>query len=115
MLLDLDHFKLVNDASGHSAGDIPLKEVANRLNSCVRETDTVARLGGDEFVIIPLNLPQPDDVDQIAEKILSALSRPGEVAGRDIFVTASIMSPCTHAMGTTARYCCATPTWPCMV
>ncbi len=90
MLLDLDHFKLVNDASGHSAGDILLKEVAHRLKSCVRETDTVARLGGDEFVIILPNLPQPDDVDQIAEKILSALSRPVEVAGRDIFVTASI-------------------------
>jgi diguanylate cyclase (GGDEF)-like protein len=90
MLLDLDHFKLVNDASGHRAGDALLKEVAHRLKSCVRETDTVARLGGDEFVIILTDLPQPDDVDQIAEKILSTLSRPIEVAGRDIFVTASI-------------------------
>lgn len=90
MLLDLDHFKLINDASGHSAGDALLKEVANRLMACVRETDTVARLGGDEFVIILTDLPQPDDVDQIAEKILSTLSRPAEVAGRDIFVTASI-------------------------
>ncbi len=90
MLLDLDHFKLVNDASGHRAGDALLKEVAHRLKSCVRETDTVARLGGDEFVIILTDLPQPDDVDQIAEKILSTLSRPIEVAGRDIFITASI-------------------------
>jgi len=90
MLLDLDHFKLVNDASGHRAGDALLKEVAHRLKSCVRETDTVARLGGDEFVIILTDLPQADDVDQIAEKILSTLSRPIEVAGRDIFVTASI-------------------------
>ncbi len=90
MLLDLDHFKLINDASGHGAGDALLKEVAQRLTACVRETDTVARLGGDEFVIILTDLPQPDDVDRIAEKILSALSRPTEVAGRDIFVTASI-------------------------
>ncbi|MES2949472.1 MAG: EAL domain-containing protein [Pseudomonadota bacterium] len=90
MLLDLDHFKLINDASGHSAGDALLKEVAHRLTACVRETDTVARLGGDEFVIILTDLPQPDDVDQIAEKILSTLSRPTEVAGRDVFVTASI-------------------------
>ena len=90
MLLDLDHFKLINDASGHSAGDALLKEVAQRLIACVRETDTVARLGGDEFVIILTDLPQPDDVDRIAEEILTALSRPVEVAGRDIFVTASI-------------------------
>ncbi|MBI2749986.1 MAG: EAL domain-containing protein [Burkholderiales bacterium] len=90
MLLDLDHFKLVNDASGHRAGDALLKEVAHRLRACVRETDTVARLGGDEFVIILTDLPQADDVDQIAEKILSTLSRPIEVAGRDVFVTASI-------------------------
>jgi diguanylate cyclase (GGDEF)-like protein/PAS domain S-box-containing protein len=90
MLLDLDHFKLINDASGHSAGDALLKEVANRLMACVRETDTVARLGGDEFVIILTDLPQPGDVDQIAEKILSTLSRPTEIAGREVFVTASI-------------------------
>ncbi len=90
MLLDLDHFKLINDASGHSAGDTLLKEVAQRLTACVRETDTVARLGGDEFVIILTDLPQPGDVDQIAEKILSTLSRPTEIAGREVFVTASI-------------------------
>jgi diguanylate cyclase (GGDEF)-like protein/PAS domain S-box-containing protein len=90
MLLDLDHFKLINDASGHSAGDALLKEVANRLTACVRETDTVARLGGDEFVILLTDVPQPGDVDRIAEKILSALSRPTEVDGRDVFVTASI-------------------------
>jgi len=90
MLLDLDHFKLINDASGHSAGDALLKEVARRLTACVRETDTVARLGGDEFVIILTDLPQPGDIDRIAEKILSTLSRPTEVVGRDVFVTASI-------------------------
>lgn len=90
MLLDLDHFKLINDASGHNAGDTLLKEVANRLMACVRETDTVARLGGDEFVIILTDLPQPGDVDRIAEKILATLSTPVEIDGRDIFVTASI-------------------------
>jgi diguanylate cyclase (GGDEF)-like protein/PAS domain S-box-containing protein len=90
MLLDLDHFKLINDGSGHLAGDALLKEVAKRLSNCVRETDTVARLGGDEFVIVLTDLPQAGDVDQVAEKIQSALARPVELVGRDVFVTASI-------------------------
>jgi diguanylate cyclase (GGDEF)-like protein/PAS domain S-box-containing protein len=90
MLLDLDHFKLINDGSGHSAGDTVLKEVAHRLARCVRETDTVARLGGDEFVIVLTDLPETDDVDVIAEKVLSALSKPFEVDGHEMFVTASI-------------------------
>lgn len=90
MLLDLDHFKLVNDGSGHLVGDALLKEVAKRLTACVRETDTVARLGGDEFVIVLTDLPNPDDVGQIAEKIQSALARPVELVGREVFVTASI-------------------------
>ncbi|MBK9348335.1 MAG: EAL domain-containing protein [Burkholderiales bacterium] len=90
MLLDLDHFKLINDGSGHLAGDALLKEVAKRLTHCVRETDTVARLGGDEFVIVLTDLPQAGDVDQVAEKIQSALARPVELVGRDVFVTASI-------------------------
>jgi diguanylate cyclase (GGDEF)-like protein/PAS domain S-box-containing protein len=90
MLLDLDHFKRINDASGHTAGDALLKEVASRLRGCVRETDTVARLGGDEFVIILTDLPLPDDVDHIASKLLGVLSRPMEIVGRDVQVTASI-------------------------
>ncbi len=90
LLLDLDHFKLINDGSGHSAGDIVLKEVAHRLSQCVRETDTVARLGGDEFVIVLTDLPQPEDADTIAEKVLTILSRPFEVEGHDMLVTASI-------------------------
>ncbi len=90
MLLDLDHFKLINDASGHGAGDEMLKQVATRLNHCVRETDTVARLGGDEFVIVLTDLPETGDVDVVAEKILGALARPFEINGHDVFVTASI-------------------------
>ncbi|MEB0139274.1 MULTISPECIES: EAL domain-containing protein [unclassified Undibacterium] len=90
LLLDLDHFKLINDASGHGAGDEMLKQVAQRLNQCVRDTDTVARLGGDEFVIVLTDLPEGSDVDLLAEKILHSLSRPIAINGSDVFVTASI-------------------------
>ncbi len=90
MLLDLDHFKLINDASGHGAGDEMLKQVAQRLNQCVRDTDTVARLGGDEFVIVLTDLQESGDVDLIAEKILMSLSRPILINGHDVVVTASI-------------------------
>lgn len=90
LLLDLDHFKLINDASGHGAGDEMLKQVAQRLNSCIRDTDTVARLGGDEFVIVLTDLPETGDVDLIAEKVLGSLSRPFDICGHDVFVTASV-------------------------
>jgi diguanylate cyclase (GGDEF)-like protein/PAS domain S-box-containing protein len=90
MLLDLDHFKLVNDASGHGAGDQMLKQVAQRLSSCIRDTDTVARLGGDEFVIVLTDLPETGDVDLIAEKVLGSLARPFDIDGQDVFVTASV-------------------------
>jgi diguanylate cyclase (GGDEF)-like protein/PAS domain S-box-containing protein len=90
MLLDLDHFKLVNDASGHGAGDQMLKQVAQRLSTCIRDTDTVARLGGDEFVIVLTDLPETGDVDLIAEKVLGSLARPFDIAGHDVFVTASV-------------------------
>ncbi|MFZ6847841.1 sensor domain-containing protein [Undibacterium sp. RuRC25W] len=90
MLLDLDHFKLINDASGHGAGDEMLKQVAQRLTQCVRDTDTVARLGGDEFVIVLTDLQTTEDIDAIAAKILESLSRPIIINGHELFVTASI-------------------------
>ncbi|HAF44105.1 MAG TPA: hypothetical protein DCK83_03970 [Gallionellaceae bacterium] len=81
MFIDLDHFKVLNDTKGHEYGDKLLVEVAKRLNTCVRETDTVARFGGDEFIILleGLSLDQNDAVEQagrIAEKMRDALSRP---------------------------------------
>lgn len=90
LLLDLDHFKLINDGSGHGTGDIVLKEVARRLALCVRDTDTVARLGGDEFVIVLTDLANADEANLIAEKVLATLSLPFQVEAHNMFVTASI-------------------------
>ncbi|MGN7613746.1 diguanylate cyclase domain-containing protein [Magnetococcales bacterium HHB-1] len=76
MFIDLDRFKWVNDTLGHEAGDLLLIEVANRLQSCVRKTDTVARLGGDEFTIIFPHIQPTSFSEQIAKKILRQLTQP---------------------------------------
>lgn len=90
LLLDLDHFKHVNDAYGHTAGDTLLKEISARLRGCVREIDTVARLGGDEFVIVLTDLTQAEDAEHIAGKIRDTLAAPIRIEGREMFVGASI-------------------------
>lgn len=81
MFLDLDNFKPINDQHGHDVGDLLLIEVARRLQSCVRQTDTVARFGGDEFVVMLHGL-MPDraestvQAESVAQKIAAALSAP---------------------------------------
>ena len=91
MFIDLDEFKPINDSLGHHVGDLLLKEVARRLLDCLRrESDTVGRLGGDEFVVILPDMEALDDATRVAEKILEALARPCELAGRSVCVSASI-------------------------
>ena len=90
MMLDLDHFKNVNDSLGHKLGDHLLSEVAKRLQDCVRNHDTVARLGGDEFAVLLPDVRKADDVAIVADKILRYLAYPFFVGGRELFVTASI-------------------------
>ena len=90
MFIDLDGFKAVNDSFGHDAGDNVLREVARRLTSCVRETDTVARVGGDEFLMIVTELRSPDDAALIAEKAIALVSMPIEMSGRRAVIGASI-------------------------
>ena len=75
-MLDLDHFKTVNDRLGHDAGDLLLRAVANRLVSAARESDTVGRFGGDEFVVLTEGLADPREAISVAQRISTALQTP---------------------------------------
>lgn len=90
MLLDLDHFKDINDTLGHSMGDLLLKEVSKRLVNLLRKSDTVSRMGGDEFVLLLPNLPNRESSSTIAGKIVRAFRRPFLCEGRELKVSASI-------------------------
>ena len=76
LFLDINDFKGINDVHGHGAGDRVLCEVARRLQSCVRETDTVARMGGDEFIVLLTDVQSPDAVIDKVEQILAAMAEP---------------------------------------
>jgi diguanylate cyclase (GGDEF)-like protein len=86
--LDLDRFKAVNDTLGHPVGDAVLRMAANRLNSCIRETDTAARLGGDEFAIVAALAPL--DAGALAARIVEAISQPYDLDGHRIGIGISI-------------------------
>ncbi len=90
MFIDLDRFKEVNDTLGHDKGDLLLKEAAQRLSACVRESDTVARLGGDEFTVILGELDDIDCVERIAQNILQQLATPFSLGQEVAYVSASI-------------------------
>jgi diguanylate cyclase (GGDEF)-like protein/PAS domain S-box-containing protein len=90
LFIDLDRFKIINDALGHDAGDKLLKEMGTRLSETVRSSDVVARLGGDEFVVLVQEVSEAKQVDPVARKILSALVQPMIMQGQECRVTASI-------------------------
>lgn len=90
MFIDLDKFKLVNDQLGHQIGDLMLKEVAQRLTSCIRESDTAARIGGDEFVALLPVIEDIQDANMVAEKILEAIEQPFFLEEHQIRISASI-------------------------
>jgi diguanylate cyclase (GGDEF)-like protein len=90
LFLDLDSFKEINDSLGHEVGDQLLIQVARRLQSCVRRTDTVCREGGDEFVVLLTQIDRPSTVSRVAQQILAAMERPFEIGGNPLHMTLSI-------------------------
>jgi len=90
LFIDLDRFKSVNDTLGHAAGDTILKEVAKRLQNCLRQADTVSRFGGDEFNVLLTQISREEEVKMIAHKILKALEWPYLVEDQEIFLSGSI-------------------------
>ncbi|SLM64415.1 Sensory box sensor/GGDEF/EAL domain protein [Dickeya aquatica] len=90
MLIDLDHFKSVNDSLGHSAGDALLLAVSTRITEYVQGVDTLARLGGDEFAIILTDLIRLDDSERMARTLLEQLAQPFDIEGESMLVSASI-------------------------
>ncbi|MHB1444815.1 MAG: diguanylate cyclase domain-containing protein [Acidimicrobiales bacterium] len=90
LFIDLDDFKRVNDQCGHSAGDHVLLEVADRLRSVVRPTETVGRLAGDEFIVIAEQIEGPDRADSLARRITKVLQLPITVGERVIAISGSV-------------------------
>ena len=90
LALDLDHFKAVNDALGHAAGDDLLIQVTERLRFCVRDTDVVARLGGDEFAILQADVDDEKGAVPLAQRILVSVSAPYKVLGTDVSIGVSL-------------------------
>lgn len=90
LFLDLDNFKTINDTLGHHAGDLLLKEVANRLKSCLRSKDFIARLGGDEFAIILDKIENRKIVEELAQKLIYIIDQPYKLENDQVTVGASI-------------------------
>jgi len=90
MMIDLDHFKDINDTLGHHAGDQLIVGFAQRLELCLREVDTAARIGGDEFAVLVDNITEIGDATRLAGRIQHELSQPFPIDGRDVQSTASI-------------------------
>lgn len=90
LFIDLDHFKKVNDQSGHSIGDKLLIEAAERISNCVRTADTTARFGGDEFIVILNDIKEPSILENTCKRILNMLEQPFIFGSDSYHVTASI-------------------------
>ena len=90
LCLDLDRFKPVNDTLGHAAGDALLRQVAERLLACARESDLVVRLGGDEFALVQFGTAQPASSTVLARRLIDAMAQPFDLDGHTVHIGTSI-------------------------
>jgi diguanylate cyclase (GGDEF)-like protein len=90
MVLDIDHFKNINDTLGHDAGDEVLKNFSGTLLRILRKTDTVMRSGGDEFVIMMTDAVEPESIATVAQRVLEATRKPFMFHDHEFRITASI-------------------------
>ncbi len=103
LFLDIDDFKRINDTFGHSTGDLLLKEIVDKIKSCIRVTDsasrqaqldtnhvTAARFGGDEFIILLPDIQGPGDAVRVVRRLFAALARPIRLATSEVFITMSV-------------------------
>ena len=102
MMVDLDHFKKVNDTLGHPVGDALLRKVSERLSTAIRKTDRVARLGGDEFAVLQFNSDQPAGAETLAKRIVELIGRPYVIDGHMIDIGASVGVALSGAIGNSA-------------
>ncbi len=98
--IDLDKFKNINDTLGHHAGDEVLRQASDRITDTLRKEDFVARLGGDEFAALLLNIGQPVNIGNIAQKIITELNKPFIIGDKDASISASIGIACYPEAGT---------------
>ncbi len=90
LFIDLDHFKGINDSMGHKIGDELLVEVAARLKSKIRQTDTLARLGGDEFTIVLDQINNEDDIVNVTQSLLKVMATPFNLSSQHLYITLSV-------------------------
>ena len=102
LLFDIDRLQRINDALGHEVGDALLQELARRVSTVVTPGDTLAHLGADEFALLLTSAPEVDDIIVTTRKLMDQVAQPVQLAGQDLYVTASVGISMYPRDGTTA-------------
>lgn len=103
LLIDIDHFKMINHTLGYSLGDVLLKAVATRIKSCIRKEDFIARLGNDQFVVMIGHVKDREDAGKVAAKLISAFHKSLLLADKEIWINLSIGIDCYPGVAISAE------------